>query len=145
MGFEENGVFPKRLLGTALFAGFLALFFLLPSFAELYTDWLWFAEVGYQQVFLGILNARLALGLAAFVGAFAILYLNIRVAQTALKQRAFTIFGPQGPRTVALDMARLRPLFYLGAAIGAALIAMYASGRWEVAVLALNAVPFGKT
>ena len=130
---------PFALLLIAL----AVLVFLLPSFATVYTDWLWFGEVGYQDVFLRILLARLALGLAVFVVAFGVLYLNIRLAQGALRKRAFTIFGPEGPHTVDIDMGRLRPLFYLGAAAVAAMLGLYASARWDIWLMARNAVPFG--
>ena len=48
---------------TYLRIGLLAaavLLFLLPSFATVYTDWLWFLEVGHEQVFLRTLNTRIA-------------------------------------------------------------------------------------
>jgi uncharacterized protein len=38
------------LLGLAVFAG--------PAAIRLYTDWLWFGEVGYQQVFLTVIRAQ---------------------------------------------------------------------------------------
>jgi uncharacterized membrane protein (UPF0182 family) len=135
----------RKYLGLGLVAGLgVVLFVLLPSFATLYTDWLWFLEVGHEQVFLKTLNSRLALGAAAFVMAFGVLYVNIRIAQRELRQREFTVFGPQGARTIAVDMRTLRPLFYMGAAIVAFFVALYASGRWDTWLMARNAVPFGK-
>jgi uncharacterized membrane protein (UPF0182 family) len=135
----------RKYLGLGLVVGLgVVLFVLLPSFATLYTDWLWFLEVGHEQVFLKTLNSRLALGAAAFVMAFGVLYVNIRIAQRGLKQREFTVFGPQGARTIAIDMRSLRPLFYMGAAIVAFFVALYASGRWDTWQMARNAVPFGK-
>jgi uncharacterized membrane protein (UPF0182 family) len=133
----------NRNLLLPLLIVFAALFFLLPSIARLYTDWLWFGEVRYSQIFLTILGTRFALGAIVFAAAFAVLYANVRLARGALTQRSFTVFGPQGPKTIAIDMGRLRPLFYLGAAVAALLIAMYASARWDVWLLARNAVPFG--
>jgi len=132
-------------LGLGLVVGLgVVLFILLPSFATLYTDWLWFLEVGHEQVFMQTLNSRLALGAAAFVMAFGVLYVNIRIAQRELRQREFTVFGPQGSRTIAVDMRSLRPLFYAGAGIVAFFVALYASGRWDTWLMARNAVPFGK-
>jgi uncharacterized protein len=133
----------RRTLGAIIAASFVLLVFVLPSFAIVYTDWLWFGEVGYEQIFLRILNARIVLGAVVLVITFGVLYFNIRVAQGALQHRSFTIFGPQGPRTVSIDLGRLRPLFYLGAIIVAGLLASYASERWDIWLLADNAVPFG--
>ena len=80
-------------------------------------------EVGHEQVFVRMLSARFLLGGAVFLVAFAVLYANVRIAQGALRERTFTVFGAQGARTIAFDMGRLRPLFYLGAALAAVLIA----------------------
>jgi uncharacterized membrane protein (UPF0182 family) len=134
----------KKYLSIGLPAAFILLFFLLPSVATVYTDWLWFLEVGHEQVFLRTLNTRIAMGVATFAVVFGVLFLNIHIAQVGLGQREFTVFGPQGPRTIAIDMRRLRPLFYLGAAVVAIFVALYASGRWDTWLMARNAVPFGK-
>ena len=133
----------KRYLGLALL-GLIALLFLMPSVATLYTDWLWFLEVGHEQVFLRTLNTRIVLGVVTFAFVFGVLFVNIRLAQSELRQRQFTVFGPQGPQTIAIDMRRLRPLFYAGAAVVAIFVALYASGRWDTWLMARNAVPFGK-
>jgi uncharacterized membrane protein (UPF0182 family) len=143
-GSGANAVTVKRTLSIALPIAVVVLFFLLPSFANLYTDWLWFLEVGYEQVFLKTLNTRLVLGAAALVVVSAILFLNIHIAQRGLKRLEFTVAGPQGPRVVAIDLQRLRPLFYLGATVVAFFVALFASGRWDIWLMARNAVPFGK-
>jgi len=131
-------------LGVVILGAVLLLSFLLPSLATVYTDWLWFQEVGHDQVFLRTLNTRIAMGAAVFAVIFGVLFLNIHIAQTGLQQREFIVYGPQGPRTIAIDLRRLRPLFYMGAAIVALFVALYASGRWDTWLMARNAVPFGK-
>ena len=135
---------PRRYLGTALLGAFLLLFFLLPSVASVYTDWLWFVEVGHEQVFLRTLNTRILLGAATFLMVFGVLFLNIHIAQSGLRPLSFTVYGPQGPRTIAIDMRRLRPLFYLGAGVVAFFVALYASGRWDTWLMAQRAETFGK-
>jgi uncharacterized protein len=135
----------SKLFGFLLIAAMATVFVILPLVARVYTDWLWFAEVQLQPVFLRSMTAMATLGAVVFGFAFVALFLNFRLAQGALKERAITAFGPQGLHLVALDLRRLRPLFDLAAAILAALIAMYAAKRWEVWLLASNAVPFGTT
>src|SRR5687767_2905234 len=109
-----------RLVKTSLRVGFVGafilLFFLLPSFATLYTDWLWFGELGYQQIFVRVLSARLLLGAATFALVFGVLFLNIYIARAAVRTRQFMTLGPQGLRTITIDLRRLQPLFYIGAA-----------------------------
>jgi uncharacterized membrane protein (UPF0182 family) len=129
--------------GTALLIFVAACVFLLPTFATLYTDWLWFDEVKLQAVFLRRITAQAWLGLIVFGVVLAVLFFNFRLAHGSLKARSFTVFGPEGPRTISLDMARLRPLFTLASIGGAALIAFYASRKWELWLMARNAVPFG--
>lgn len=127
-----------------LFTAAIVLFFVAPRFVGVYTDWLWFQEVAHTQVFLKTLSAQAVLGAAIFVIAFAILFVNVRFAQDALRRFSFTVFGPSGPKEISLDLARLRPLFALGAIVGAALIALYGSSQWELWQFASNAVPVGK-
>ena len=134
----------KKYLGVALMGAFLLLFFVVPSVTTVYTDWLWFLEVGHEQVFLRTLNTRIALGAATFVVVFGVLFLNIYIAQRGLRPLAFTVYGPQGPRTIAIDMRRLRPMFYMGAAAVAFFVALYASGRWDTWLMARSAETFGK-
>ena len=47
MRFRAPLIFGLILLATGI-----------PAIAEFYTDWLWFQEVGYEQVFLRSLTAR---------------------------------------------------------------------------------------
>jgi uncharacterized protein len=134
----------KKYLLVGLPIVFILLFFLLPSFANLYTDWLWFLETGHEQVFLRTLNTRLVLGAAAFVMVFGVLFLNIHIGQRGLRKLEFTVFGPQGPRAIAIDMRSLQPLLQIGAVVVAFFVALFASGRWDTWLMARNAVPFGQ-
>jgi uncharacterized membrane protein (UPF0182 family) len=117
--------------------------FVVPWLVILYTDWLWFREVGYEQIFLRILSARAMLGSGVFLLALAVLYLNLRLAQRGLKRRELTLYTAQGPRTIAVDLSQIKPLLYGGAAVVAVLLALYAAARWDVWLMAWHAVPFG--
>ncbi len=113
-----------------------------PRFSFLYTDWLWFSEVGYQGVFLRSLTARASLGAIVFAAAAAFLLANLYVASSALRMREFQIVGPDGPRRVYIDPGRFRPLLYAGAALIALLIGIFASSRWQLGLLYGHAVSF---
>ena len=97
-----------RLLILALAA---LLFFGLPSLVGLYTDWLWFGETGYQQVFATALGWRLLLGAAAFVFAFGWLLVNFRVALSSLRLGPLVWVGQQGVQIelVVSGACALRP------------------------------------
>jgi uncharacterized membrane protein (UPF0182 family) len=135
----------KSKFVVRILIAFAAIFVLLPMLATFYTDWLWFEEVDLVQVFTRTITAHAMSGAMVFVVVFAVLYTNLRLVQNALQERTFTVFGPQGPRKISVDLRRLMPLLTLGTAIAAALIALYASAKWEVWLMARNAVPFGTT
>jgi len=134
----------RKYLWIGLPAVFVLLFFLLPSFASLYTDWLWFVETGHEQVFLRTLNTRILLGAVTFIVVFGVLFLNIHIARLGSKKLGFTVFGPQGPRVITIDPLRVRPLLLMAASVVALLVALFASGRWDTWLMARNAVPFGQ-
>src|SRR5918994_962118 len=72
---------PFRLLTFAVLA---LLFFAGPSLVRFYTDWLWFGEVGYQQVFLTMLRAQGTLFTITFAIAAVWLTANLRFALAAV-------------------------------------------------------------
>src|SRR3954469_8933191 len=70
---------PRTSRLVALIAA-LGLFFAGPSLVGFATDWLWFGELGYQQVFLTTLRAQGTLFTIAFVIAALWLTANLRIA-----------------------------------------------------------------
>src|ERR671911_47794 len=82
----------------------------IPATAVFYTDWLWFKEVGYEQVFLRSLTVRTAVTSVAGLMAFALLAGNVVMAMRSLRPRPFMVVTPQGPQTITVDPVSLRPL-----------------------------------
>ncbi len=111
-----------RTVGTARRPRFglwlLVLFLAIGALGQavpLYTDWLWFKEVGFTQVFTTrlTLNGWLFLGLGGVV--FVFLFLNLSVAaRTAPARRALGARGsaraarPRDPRTARAPIAPAR-------------------------------------
>jgi len=65
---------------------FFAVLLLLLSFGQaisLYTDWLWFQEVGYTEIFTTTLTFKLTLGLVFGALFFLSIYFNIKLAAQA--------------------------------------------------------------
>ena len=132
---------PTRLV-IALIA--LLLLFALPSFAELYTDWLWFGETGYQAVFLKTLVTKGVLGIGVFAAAFLVLFGNFRAA----------LRGQTGPYMVFPGGGDLKPLVLerhhltLAAAGLAGVLSLFiagiASSQWLLVWQFLDATPFGE-
>ena len=116
----------------------------LPAIAEVYTDWLWFREVGYEQVFLKSLSASSAVTIIAGLAAFAVLGGNLLFALRGLRPRPFMIATPQGPQTIAMDPRNVRRFAVTVTAIVSLLIGFYAGGQWETWLYFLNRTPFGQ-
>ena len=70
--------FKVILIVVLLFVGVTVL----PTFAGLVIDWLWFKEVGYQVVFTKALTTKLLLFVVAGAIAYAFLFLNVRLARS---------------------------------------------------------------
>jgi uncharacterized protein len=132
----------RRLLRLAIFL-VPALVLVVPSLVDVYTDWLWFGETGYQSVFLRSLTAQSTLGTAVLVLAVAWLVLNLRPAVEMATPRAFTIMTDQGPRRVAIGGQSFRRISYALAILVAAILGMAAASRWESWLFFRHAAPFG--
>ena len=117
----------------------------IPAVAKFYTDWLWFKELGYEQVFLRSLSAQTGVTVVAGVVVFALLAGNLLLALRALRPRPFMIATPHGPQTIMMDPSSIRPLALGIVGLVSLLIANYAGGQWETWLYFLNATPFGKT
>jgi uncharacterized membrane protein (UPF0182 family) len=114
-----------------------------PGFAEFYTDWLWFREVGFEQVFLRTLSVQSLVSLGTGVVVFAILAANFLVAARPLRPRRLMIATQEGMQAVVIDPIRLRPLALVAAGLAALLVGLYAGGRWETWLYFWYGVPFG--
>jgi uncharacterized membrane protein (UPF0182 family) len=128
-----------RLLILALAA---LLFFGLPSLVGLYTDWLWFGETGYQQVFSTALGWRFLLGGAAFVVAFAWLLLNFRLALSSLRLGPLVWVGQQGVQIELPGRPQLQRMAIGAAALIALPVGFYAASQWLTWLSFRHAVSF---
>jgi uncharacterized protein len=123
----------------------LALFLLMgiPSIAEFYTDWLWFGEVGYRQVFWKSITTRSLMGTSVFVLAGAFLALNLFQALRTMPLRNIVVVTPEGPRTISLQPRRLRPVIWLVSGLAALLLAGFASSGWQTYLQFTQGLSFG--
>ncbi|MBM3498554.1 MAG: UPF0182 family protein [Armatimonadetes bacterium] len=112
---------------------------------QIYTDFLWFGELGQTAVLKTIWSVRVKLGLIVGVLFFAWLYANIRLARKLLPREE--IIGqrllPDAER--ASIEKHIDKVLLAFAAVVAILAGITASGHWLEWVRFFNAVPFGKT
>jgi len=116
----------------------------LPATAVFYTDWLWFQEVGYEQVFLRSLTARSLVTVATAAAVFGILAANLGLAMRALRPRQFMVATAAGPQTITVDPARIKPLVMTGAGLVALLVGLFAGAQWETWLYFIHATSFGQ-
>jgi uncharacterized membrane protein (UPF0182 family) len=112
----------------------------------LYTDWLWFQEVGFSQVFLTTLSLRGLLFTVMLVGVVTVLYANLSfAARRAAPDVLWELEDQLGlPGRVVIEplLRRFLPAVVI-------VIALLAAGRaiahWEIVLGYVNATPFGST
>src|SRR5918992_842189 len=133
----------RRLTGLFYFA----VFFLIVFFGQaisFYTDWLWFQEVGFTQVFTTSLTFKVILALV-FGGLFSLLvYFNIKRAAQA--PTGVTFLDQESaielPSPELVDPLLQRLLLPVAILLGL-FAAPQAASHWESLLLFLNSVPFG--
>jgi uncharacterized membrane protein (UPF0182 family) len=109
----------------------------------LYTDWLWFHEVGYTQVFLSILSFRGSLFTAVAVAVLLVLWANLTYA--ARRARPDVLWeledqlGLPGRVVIEPLIRRFLPVVLLLISFASGI---RASAQWETVLGYLNAVPF---
>ena len=114
-----------------------------PSLLRFYTDWLWFEEVGYQNVFLTMLRSQGTLFTITFVLATAWLASNLNVSLRAIGNIRPVFTTREGLQVTLPGGRQLRSLALGAALILAALIGLFVAGRWQDWLSWRLAVPFG--
>ncbi len=133
----------KQLLLSILFFVFfigISLFF---GLINVITDWWWFSEVGFKEIFLTSLFAKAGLGL--IVGVFAAFFIgtNLLIAVCSRVPWAMTLSEQVTGRPLVLAGPVIKKLaiavsIFLGFFIGAAV-----SVHWQDILKFIHAVPFG--
>ena len=132
---------PFRLIVLAVLA---LIFFAGPSLLRFYTDWLWFGELGYQQVFLTMLRSQGTLFTIAFVVSMVWLAVNLRVALAAVGDARPVFTTREGLQVTLPGRQQLRTIANAIALVLAILIGLFASSQWQTWLTWRHAVPFGQ-
>ncbi len=133
---------PLRILILFL-AG--AIFFVLPFSVDFLTDWLWFGEVGFQDVFSTEVSARAGMAVTVFVAAAAWLTVHVRIALSSISPAPITFTTRDGFSVALPTRDQLRPLVMLAVVVAAFLFASYASSQWMTVLTWWYQGPFGKS
>ena len=126
------------------------LFLVLPfgrQVLELYTDWLWFDEVGFSGVFSTILWTKTLLSAAAGIVAFLVLYLNLLATRGG--HGPLVELAPEDDLPQLPGWRQVEPLYRRFLLPGCFVIAFMLSGQgtalWEAMIRFRNAGDFGVT
>jgi len=117
---------------------------LVAQVVPLYTDWLWFGEVGYADVFVKTLSLRGSLFAAMAIGVLIFLFANLTfAARTAPPDVIWELEDQLGlPGRVVIEplIRRFMPIVLALIALAAG---MRATVHWETVLGYFNATPFG--
>jgi len=144
---DDNAPLPRPNLRKLFLALglFLILFVLYHDAVPLYTDWLWFQEVGYSGVFTTTIGAKTTLFLVVGLAFFALFYGNARLARRLAPEQADRFlmekFGPEWGQS----LQRALNWIILGGSVFLSLWAgRLAADNWTQWLEFRNAVPFQK-
>ena len=131
-----------RVSLLAIVGAGLALAFIATSLARLYTDWLWFADVGYAQVFVRTWLLRLRTSFAGGILFGALLYLNLR---HACRVRAITPEDDEHSMQHILEVESWRPDIFSTATscAAASLVWLWLFRNWLVVERFVHSTAFG--
>ena len=121
----------------------LLLFLAMPSLVRFYTDWLWFGEVGYQNVFWTILRSQGSLFTLTFVAATAWLVVNLNAALAVIGNVRPVFTTREGVQLTLPGGRQLRSLALGAALLLAALIGLFVASRWQEWLAWRFGMPFG--
>ncbi len=118
--------------------------------ATVYTDYLWYIDLGQRSVFIVRLLSSLSFGLAFGVVAFLLLYVNARIARRMAPRAMLTSVGnmpPQIEEAILQIRASVGPfldkVILWGSLLVALLVGIRMASDWVPLRLALAAIPFG--
>ncbi|MEK6584271.1 MAG: UPF0182 family protein, partial [Nitrospirota bacterium] len=139
----------KKLISYILYSVVLLAIFIVPNFLGLLTDWYWFQEIGFSNIFTTILITKIILGLSVGVLSFVIIYVNLWLAKRLVVSRPLIVRLPEGVGAQTdmvrkLDLTRYINTFALPASLILGFFtALAGAGSWETVLKYFNATPFG--
>jgi uncharacterized membrane protein (UPF0182 family) len=134
---------PRRwLFGLGLLL--LALLLVVPSAAVYYTDWLWYRELGYEQVFLRSLNAQSMVFAVTFVAVFLFLFTNFRIARAAGRRPLFVPPNARGVQPLPFDPGPIAVWAKPASVILALIVGLSNASNWLGWLSFFNGETFGE-
>jgi uncharacterized membrane protein (UPF0182 family) len=122
----------------------LVLLVIAPQAVHFYVNWLWFGEVGYQEVYRTSVTAEATLFVITFAAAFLWFTFNLALTNRATRDIRPVFTMRNGMAVTLPGAAQLRRLAQAVAVLVSLAIALYGGSRWDVWLTWRNAQPFGQ-
>lgn len=131
-------------LQLLVFLVVLAVAVVWPSAAVFYTDWLWFGELGYSEIFTISLATKLGLGFSAAVLAFAWLFANFRLALRHFAE-PYLVLGvsPADGSPIVVQRKGVVALISIVPLVVALGVGIFVSNHWMDWLRYQHGTPFG--
>ena len=133
-----------RFSRIAGLAALLLLALAMPQIVRYYTDWLWFGEVGFRQVFSTILRAQSLLFIGALVVSVAWFALNVRIAVATMGDRRPTFVTREGLEVQLPGREQVQRMALAAMTVVAVLIGLFAAGQWPIWLTFRHGGSFGQ-
>src|SRR3990167_2945816 len=124
---------------------FFVIFIFFSRLIGFVTDWWWFGEVGFTQIFLKSLAAKVIIGFLAGFAAAVFLLGNFLIAVRSKVPWMATIPEALVGQSISLDDRKVKQLGVVINLLAALLIALITAASWHDVLKFLAAVPFGQT
>ncbi|MDO8664312.1 MAG: UPF0182 family protein, partial [Candidatus Liptonbacteria bacterium] len=140
----------NRLKATKFFViiAFFAVFVFLPGIVAFVTDWWWFSEVGYSQIFIKSLIAKIALfGAAGFFAAvFLLANFSLAIRSTRSAGSGWTAILPAaltGQQVVSVTDRTVKKVVVALSAVIAFFFGLVSAGNWQEVLKFISGAAFG--
>ena len=118
---------------------------IMPGIFRLLTDWYWFQEIGFQNIFITILSTKILLGLGIGIFSFFVIYGNFWLANRLIISKPLVIRLREG-EVEEMDLGKYVKRFALPVSLALGFFTgLIGAGAWRTVLQYLNAVPFGVT
>lgn len=133
-----------RIIAVVVVAVLVALAFSLRAIATFWTDYLWFDDLSLSEVWTSLLSARVSLAVAATIAFFAIVFVNLIVAEKlSPAMGALSLDDEVLERYQSMVAGRQRLLLFV-VSLGVALVpGIGAAGEWRTWLLFRYGGSFG--
>ena len=130
--------FSRAFLGIAVIA-----FIFFSSTVSLITDWWWFSEVGYTEIFITSLVAKVVLGLTVSIIAFIFLLINFLVAVSSKIPWLAIIPESLAGQPITLDHRVVKKLGIIICLVVSLFFGLIAASSWQEVLKFINSSSFG--